>query len=76
MHSNYKPTDTNLGIVMPGGLIGIDNNESRVSIGAAALFCINAYSEFGNPLILNEEKRAVIDLPISGGNENLPLWRF
>ena len=73
---NYKPTDTNLGIVMPGGLIGIDNNESRVSIGAAALFFINAYSEFGNPLILNEEKRAVIDLPISGGNENLPLWRF
>ncbi len=74
--SNFKPTDTNLGMVMPGGLVGIDFNESRVSIGAAALFYINAYSEFGKPLILKEGMKADVDLPLSDAKDNLSMWNF
>ena len=73
--------DPNLSDIMPGDLLGIDEEGKNVVLGTLGMIAVELYDDAGNELQIKEGQSAEIYLPIADQDLDLapseiPLWHF
>jgi len=75
----YDPTDPDLGISMPGNLLGVLEDESEVQLATYGMIAVELESPNGIPLQLADNAKATLRFPVSdilNAPNTIPLWSF
>ena len=75
----YDPTDLDLGLSMPGNLLGIASDESEVQLATYGMIAVELESPNGTALQLKENAKATLEFPVSSSMNppnTVPLWSF
>lgn len=75
------PTAPNVGLLMPGDLLGLDNEGSERGLISYGMMVVELFSSNGEKLNLNPNRPATISFPIPSelvgiAPETIPLWSF
>ncbi len=75
----YDPTDPDLGISMPGNLLGMLEDESEVQLATYGMIAVELESPNGIALQLADNAKATLRFPVSdilNTPNSIPLWSF
>ncbi|MDF1695893.1 MAG: SdrD B-like domain-containing protein [Saprospiraceae bacterium] len=75
----YDPTDPDLGLSMPGNLLGITSDGSEAQLGTYGMIAAELETTSGQALQLAEGKKAVLKFPVPASLDppsTIPLWSF
>lgn len=75
----YDPTRSDLGISMPGNLLGISADGSEVQLGTYGMIAVELESPNGIALQLSDDAKAILRFPVPqslNAPSTIPLWSF